>query len=82
MYRRKGLDSKISCVTVILTEEQQDIIDEIRKRVRKASGARLSQSEVIRAAVNYTRCLDVSFENVRDEHTLLDAIIKASQRNR
>lgn len=79
MYRKKGLDSKFSRVTVILTEKQQDIIDDIRKKVRKANGARLSQSEVIRAAINYTKKLNMSLENVKDELSLLDAIIQASK---
>jgi Arc/MetJ-type ribon-helix-helix transcriptional regulator len=78
MYRKKGLDSKFSRVTVILTEKQQDIIDDLRKKIRKVNGARLSQSEVIRAAINYTKKLNMSFENVKDEQTLLEAIIQAS----
>jgi hypothetical protein len=81
MYRKKGLGSKFSRVTVILTEKQQDIIDDIRKKIRKVNGARLSQSEVIRAAVNYTKNLKVSFENVKDEQTLLEAINQASNQS-
>jgi Arc/MetJ-type ribon-helix-helix transcriptional regulator len=78
MYRRKGLNSKISRVTVILTEEQQDIIDDIRKKIRKSNGARLSQSEIIRAAVNYAKKLNISFSDVKDEQTLLQAMVQAT----
>ena len=70
MNRRAGIRGSgkegVKC-TFILTEEHREVVDEIKWKIPRATRAKLSASEIVRAAIEHTKLLDIQYDTIKDE---------------
>lgn len=66
---------------ISLSSDTELFLDRLKLEIREKSGARISRSELIRAALRYVRNLKPDLSMVKSEEDLLKALQEAS-RNR
>jgi hypothetical protein len=80
MIKSKGLDEEYRKVTITLGEEQENFLDEIRRKIRKNGGSALARTEVIRTAIEVLKCLKVdnlNLSGIKNEFELFEKIKKS-----
>ena len=70
---------KFTKFNISLSSDIELFLDRMKLEIREKSGARMSRSEIIRAALRYVRNLKPDLSSVKDETTLLEALQLASK---
>jgi|WetSurMetagenome_2_1015567.scaffolds.fasta_scaffold767040_1 hypothetical protein len=65
---------------ISLSSDIELFLDRLKMDIREKSGARMSRSELIRAAIRYVKTLKPSLSSVKNETDLLNALQEASRK--
>jgi Arc/MetJ-type ribon-helix-helix transcriptional regulator len=63
--------------SICLSEETELFLDKLKTDIREKGGARLSRSEIIRAAIRYVKVLKPDLSGIKNEEDLLNSLIAA-----
>jgi hypothetical protein len=76
-----GVDeSEFHRFNVVLSRDVEDLLEDLRQKIRKGRGLRVNKSEIIRAAIRNLGTLRLRLADIKDESDLLQRIIEASRK--
>ena len=79
MIKSKGLGQKHRKITITLNEAQENLIENIKNKIKKNGGYRLGRTEVIRASVKLIGFLKLDeklLSGIKDEDDLFEVMKK------
>ncbi len=64
-------------MTITLPPDLETFLDSLRERIRDLGGSSLGRTEIIRAALEYIKLMEIDCKGIQDEKDLLEQLIKA-----
>lgn len=82
MNKKQGMveSDEYTKFNISLSSDTELFLDRLKLEIREKSGARISRSELIRAALRYVKSLKPDLSMVRSEEDLLKALQEASRK--
>jgi len=66
--------------SISLSEDVELFLDHFKHEIREKNGARISRSEIIRAAIRYISTLKPDLQGIKNEGDILERFINASRK--